>query len=71
MSRLKWDDASAPDDWNKETFKQFQNGEPDVVFFVYDPKYFGDADYDDLPVFTDYGEAAAVQDAELAKLGGG
>ena len=71
VSRLKWDDASAPDDWNKETFKQFQNGEPDVVFFVYDPKYFGDADYDDLPVFTDYGEAAAVQDAELAKMGGG
>ena len=70
VSRLKWNDDFAPDNWNKETFKEFQNGEPDVVFFVYDPKYFADADYDSLPVFTNYDEAAAVQDAELAKLGG-
>ena len=70
VSRLKWNDAFAPDNWDKETFKQFQNGEPDVVFFVYDPNYFGDADYDSLPVFTDYDEAAAVQDKALRDMGG-
>ena len=70
VSRLKWNDAFAPDNWDKETFKEFQNGEPDVVFFVYDPNYFGDADYDSLPVFTDYDEAAAVQDKVLRDMGG-
>ena len=70
VSRLKWNDAFAPDNWNKETFKKYQNGEPDVVFFVYDPNYFGDADYNSLPVFTDYDEAAAVQDKVLRDMGG-
>ena len=70
VSRLKWNDAFAPNNWNKETFKKYQNGEPDVVFFVYDPNYFGDADYNSLPVFTDYDEAAAVQDTVLRDMGG-
>ena len=70
MSRLKWNDAFAPDNWDKDTFKKFNGGEPDVVFFVYDPDYFGGVDYNSLPVFTDYGEAAAVQDQALLELGG-
>jgi len=69
VSRLKWNDAEAPDGWSKETFKKFNGGEPDVVFFVYDPNYFGDVDYNSLPVFTDYGEALAVQDQALLELG--
>lgn len=35
VARMKWDDAFAPADWNKETFKDFNNGEPDVVWMVY------------------------------------
>jgi hypothetical protein len=34
---------------------------------VYDPNYFGGAT--DVPRFTDYDEAVAAQDAELARLG--
>ena len=41
ISRLKWDDSKAPSDWDKNTFKVFNKGEPDVVFMVVDPKYFG------------------------------
>jgi len=70
VSRLKWNDAEAPEGWSKETFKKFNGGEPDVVFFVYDPNYFGGVDYNSLPVFTDYGEALAVQDQALLELGG-
>jgi len=70
VSRLKWDDAFAPKNWDKETFKKYQNGEPDVVFFVYDPNYFGDADYNSLPVFTDYDEAAEVQNKVLRDMEG-
>jgi len=41
ISRLKWDDAQAPADWDKRTFLPYNKGEPDVVFMVVDPKYFG------------------------------
>ena len=41
VSRLKWDDSKAPADWDKRTFMDFSKGEPDVVFMVVDPKYFG------------------------------
>ena len=41
VSRLKWDDSQAPADWDKRTFMPYNKGEPDVVFMVVDPKYFG------------------------------
>jgi hypothetical protein len=66
VARLPWNDEFAPDNWDKETFKNFNNGEPDVVFFVYDPNYFGGAT--DVPKFTDYDDAVAAQDAEIARL---
>lgn len=42
VSRLKWDDSQAPAGWDKTTFGKFNNGEPDVVFMVYDPAYLGE-----------------------------
>ena len=71
VARVKWNDAYAPPGWNKETFAKYQNGEPDVVLFVYDKNYFGDADYDNIPLFEDFDEAAKIQNAELDKMGGG
>lgn len=47
VSRLKWDDSQAKDDWDKKTFSLYNNGEPDVVFLRHDPSYFdkyGNAD---------------------------
>ena len=41
VSRLKWNDEEAPFDWDKGQFKAFNKGEPDVVFMVVDPDYFG------------------------------
>ena len=66
VARLPWNDEFSPPDWDKEVFKNFNNGEPDVVFFVYDPDYFGGAT--DVPMFTDYDDAVAAQDAEIARL---
>ena len=66
VARLPWNDEFAPDNWDKNTFKAFNNGEPDVVFFVYDPSYFGGAT--DVPKFTNYDDAVAAQNAELSKL---
>lgn len=39
--RFQWDDQYMPDGWDKETYKKFNNGEPDVVMMKYtgfDPK---------------------------------
>jgi len=68
VARLPWNDEFAPPNWDKETFSNFNNGEPDVVFFVYDPDYYGGAV--DVPVFNDYGDAVAEQDRQLQALGG-
>ena len=70
VSRVKWDDTQAPDGWNKETFAEYNNGEPDLVFFVYDPNYFGGVKIDELPIFTDYDEAQKIQTKALEELGG-
>ena len=68
---MKWNDEFAPDNWDKKTFKQWDNGEPDIVFFVYDENYFGGVDYDTLPRFDDYDQAAAVQDTTLKQMQSG
>jgi len=71
VARMPWNDEFAPPDWDKNVFAKYQNGEPDIVFFVHDPKYFGDMNMNDVPLLTDYDAAVALQDKALAQLGGG
>jgi hypothetical protein len=68
VARLPWNDEFAPPNWDKKTFSEFNNGEPDVVFFVYDPDYYGGAV--DVPTFNDYDKAVAEQDRQLQSLEG-
>lgn len=65
VARIAWEDEFAPDNWDKATFAAFNNGEPDVIFFVYDPTYFGGVKKSDVPLFNTYDEAVAAQDAAL------
>jgi hypothetical protein len=37
VARLKWDESQKPDGWDKDTYRDYNNGEPDVVFMVHDP----------------------------------
>ena len=44
VAKMKWDDEYIPEGWKakarmlrKDNFKDYNNGEPDVVFMVYDP----------------------------------
>jgi hypothetical protein len=39
VRRDTWDDQYAPDDWSKETFADYNNGEPDIVYMEYDQKF--------------------------------
>ena len=45
VAKMKWNDEYIPDGWNKDNFKDYNNGEPaltagrrHVVFMVYDPE---------------------------------
>jgi hypothetical protein len=77
VARLPWNDEFAPPNWDKKVFAKYNNGEPDIVFFVHDPEYFGGAK--DVPVVTDYDDAVRLQDealgavppAPIKKAGGG
>ena len=69
VSKIAWDDTQAPDGWSKEKFAKYNNGEPDLVFFVYDPNYFGGVNIDDLPVSSTYDEAQSIQTKALQNLG--
>lgn len=70
VARVPWNDEFAPPGWSKETFAEFNNGEPDVVLFVYDPDYFGGVNMDDVPVFNDYDAAVQIQNTEVSRLHG-
>jgi hypothetical protein len=66
VARLPWNDEFAPPNWDKKVFAKHNNGEPDIVFFVHDPEYFGGAK--DVPVVTDYDEAVRLQDEALGAV---
>jgi hypothetical protein len=66
VARLPWNDEFAPPNWDKKAFADYSQGEPDVVFFVYDPEYFGGAK--DVPVVTDYDDAVRLQNEALGAV---
>ena len=74
VAKIAWNDEYAPkapfavEDWNKENFLEYNDGEPDVVFFVYDPDYTGIDGAVDLPYSDDYDAAAAIQNREVEKM---
>lgn len=42
VARIPWSDKRGPRDWQEASFRNFNNGEPDVVFMVYNPSdYLG------------------------------
>jgi len=64
VARIPWNDEFAPPGWDKEgVFKKYNNGEPDIIFFVYDSEYFGGAT--DVPLVTDYDDAVRLQNEAL------
>ena len=63
VARLPWNEDFAPAGWDKEVFKKYNNGEPDVVFFVHDAEYFGGAT--DVPSVTDYDDAVRLQNEAI------
>jgi hypothetical protein len=66
-SRLGWDDSQAPAGWDKQTFAEFNGGQPDVVFMVRDPDYQGWYDGSDGKRAASYDNALNIQQRALPK----
>jgi DNA polymerase III epsilon subunit-like protein len=66
VARARWVDGAADPAWDKETYKKFNNGEPDVVAMVYDPTRVGSTyDPKEGEYYNDYDAAIAARDLEL------
>jgi len=69
VGRLKWDENYKPDGWDKSAFKEFNGGEPDVVFMVHsstEPQTYTPGASAYVP---DYDAGNAAQQAALKPAG--
>jgi hypothetical protein len=68
VSKVKWSDEAMPEGWDKSLYKDYNNGEPDVVAFIYDPNYKGykvQEDIKNLEYSQDYDTMMSTRDALL------
>ena len=68
VARLRWDDRQAPPGWDKAKYAEYNDGEPDVVFFVFDPAYQGKSGAKNVPYVDTYDQGMDVQNAEMARI---
>ena len=67
VARLGWNDEYQPAGWDKETFKPFNNGQPDVVFMVYDPTYNQAPTDTDGVKINEYDQGSAEQAKSISE----
>lgn len=67
-ARIPWNDEFAPDGWDKQTFKKYNDGEPDVVMMVLDPKFEGEYEPRTDVYTTEYDQAVKMQNSMLRKI---
>lgn len=70
VARTQWNDAFAPEGWNKETFAGYNNGEPDVVFMAYNDasaRAYQEGDGETFTGADGYDNAVAAQQAAVEK----
>lgn len=59
VAKMKWNDEYIPEGWNKDNFKDYNNGEPDVVFMAYAPN---NTKKDiKIPYIVDYDDGDKIQ----------
>jgi hypothetical protein len=67
-ARIPWNDEYSPEGWDKQTFQKYNNGEPDVVMMVLDPKFTGEYQPRTDIYAADYDAAVEMQNALLQKV---
>ena len=68
VARLPFDEKYAPPGWNKDTFKDFNGGKPDVVFMVHDPALQGSYKPGDGAKVADYDAGVSAQRTAIAAM---
>jgi len=69
VSRVKWNDKFAPEGWNKELFKGYNNGKPDVYTYIFDPTFNRKIPaVKDIKPFNNYDQAIQYQQDKLNEL---
>jgi hypothetical protein len=68
VSRLNWDDSQSPEGWDKSVYAKHNNGQPDVVFMVHDPAYYGSYSKKDGKVVDSYDKAVDMQKRAVNKV---
>jgi len=66
-SRLKWDENEKPEGWDKKTFGEFNDGEPDVIYMAYEPTNNKRPTNETGVLAKDWQEAGEIQEAAVAK----
>ncbi|MBT1509442.1 hypothetical protein KIP88_02910 [Bradyrhizobium sp. SRL28] len=61
VARLAWNETYKPDGWDKQTYKEFNGGEPDVVFMVHSSPERLSYTRGDGRTVSDYDEGTAEQ----------
>ncbi len=72
VARTPFNEQYAPEDWDYEVFKKFNNGRPDIVFMVFDPDrahfaIYGDGAPRAAPV-PEYDDGVNIQQAAIESL---
>lgn len=65
--RTKWNDKHAPEEWDKEAMKKFNNGEPDIVFMALDRSNMTPT-LEKSKYYKKYDDAAAAQQRFVKKM---
>jgi len=60
-ARIRWSEEQAPKNWDKKTFADYNDGEPDVVFMYHDSQRSGFYSKGEGPMIEDYNAAVEAQ----------
>lgn len=64
-SRQAFNPQFKPDDWDYNVFNKFNQGKPDVIHMVYDPRHEGGYELSEGKFFKDYDEAVNEQTSNV------
>ena len=71
VARQTWNEEFKPKGWSKKTFRQYNKGEPDVVYMVYDPQHWDEySGQQEGEYVSGYDDAVRIQAEEVSRLWG-
>ena len=68
VARVKWNDDFAPEGWDPNPFRNWNDGKPDIVLYRFDPEgehTWTKKDQEAVPTFETWDEAQAKRDKEV------